>query len=35
MLSILYSPLLRPGMGVAEARPTVETLARRLTGGGT
>lgn len=33
MLRILYSPELRPGMSAAEARPIVETLARRLTGG--
>lgn len=33
MLRILYSPELRPGMTAAEARPIVETLARRLTGG--
>lgn len=33
LLRILYSPELRPGMSAAEARPVVETLARRLTGG--
>ena len=33
MLRILYSPELRPGMSAAEARPIVESLARRLTGG--
>ncbi len=33
LLRILYSPELRPGMTVAEVRPIVETLARRLTGG--
>ena len=33
MLRILYSPELRPGMTAAEARPIVESLARRLTGG--
>jgi Protein of unknown function (DUF2927) len=33
LLRILYSPELRPGMKAAEARPIVETLARRLTGG--
>lgn len=33
MLRILYSPALRPGFGVDQARPAVETLARRLTGG--
>lgn len=32
MLRILYSPELRPGMTAAEARPIVESLARRLTG---
>ena len=33
LLRILYSPELRPGMTAAEARPIVETLARRMTGG--
>lgn len=33
MLRMLYSPELRPGMSAAEARPIVESLARRLTGG--
>lgn len=33
LLRILYSPELRPGMSAAEARPIVETLARRMTGG--
>ncbi len=33
MLRILYSPELRPGMLASEARPIVESLARRLTGG--
>lgn len=33
MLRILYNPALRPGMTEAEARPIVETLARRLMGG--
>ncbi len=33
MLRILYNPALRPGMTVEEARPTVQSLARRLTGG--
>ncbi|MBN8632025.1 MAG: DUF2927 domain-containing protein [Rhodobacterales bacterium] len=33
MLRILYSAELRPGMSAAEARPIVETLARRMTGG--
>lgn len=33
LLRILYSPELRPGMTPDEARPIVETLARRLTGG--
>lgn len=33
LLRILYSPELRPGMTPAEARPIVESLARRLTGG--
>jgi Protein of unknown function (DUF2927) len=33
MLRILYSPELRPGMSPDEARPIVESLARRLTGG--
>lgn len=30
MLAMLYSPELRPGMTEAEARPVVESLARRL-----
>ena len=33
MLRILYNPALRPGMTDAEARPVVQTLASRLTGG--
>jgi hypothetical protein len=33
LLRILYSPELRPGMSATEARPVVETLARRMTGG--
>lgn len=33
LLRILYSPELRPGMTVAEARPIVFSLARRLVGG--
>ena len=33
MLQMLYNPALRPGMTEAEARPIVETLARRLMGG--
>ncbi|MFN4193529.1 MAG: DUF2927 domain-containing protein [Tabrizicola sp.] len=33
LLRILYSPELRPGMSAAEARPIVNSLARRLTGG--
>lgn len=33
LLRILYSPELRPGMSVAEARPIVFSLARRLLGG--
>ncbi|OYU41425.1 MAG: hypothetical protein CFE33_01305 [Pseudorhodobacter sp. PARRP1] len=33
MLQMLYNPALRPGMTEAEARPIIETLARRLTGG--
>jgi hypothetical protein len=33
LLRILYSHELRPGMSAAEARPIVETLARRLLGG--
>ncbi len=33
MLRILYTPALRPGMTLEEARPIVETLASRLTGG--
>jgi hypothetical protein len=32
MLRMLYAPELRPGMSVAEARPIVESLARRLMG---
>lgn len=32
MLRMLYSPELRPGMSAAEARPIVDTLARRFTG---
>jgi Protein of unknown function (DUF2927) len=35
LLRILYSPELRPGMTVAEARPIVLSLARRLLGGDT
>lgn len=34
MLKMLYSPTLRPGMTEAQARPIVEQLATRLTGGG-
>lgn len=34
LLRILYSPELRPGMTVDEARPIVEMLATRLIGGG-
>ena len=33
LLRMLYSPELRPGMSPSEARPIVEALARRLTGG--
>ena len=33
MLRMLYSPELRPGMTASQARPIVESLARRLTGG--
>jgi len=33
MLRILYNPALRPGMTEAEARPIIQTLASRLTGG--
>ena len=33
MLRILYNPALRPGMTEAQARPIVQTLASRLTGG--
>jgi len=33
LLRILYSPELRPGMSAAEARPVVQALASRLTGG--
>ena len=33
LLRILYDPALRPGMTAVEARPIVETLARRMTGG--
>jgi Protein of unknown function (DUF2927) len=33
LLRILYNPNLRPGMSPQEARPIVESLARRLTGG--
>ena len=33
LLRMLYDPALRPGMSVAEARPVVESLARRLLGG--
>jgi hypothetical protein len=33
LLRILYSPELRPGMTAAEARPIVNSLARRMTGG--
>ncbi len=33
MLRILYNPALRPGMTETEARPIVEMLASRLTGG--
>ena len=35
MLQILYDPALTPGMTGAEARPIVETLAKRLLGGET
>jgi hypothetical protein len=34
LLRILYSPELRPGMSVVEAKPIVEELAARLIGGG-
>lgn len=33
LLRMLYSPELRPGMSPEEARPIVESLARRLVGG--
>jgi hypothetical protein len=33
LLRMLYSPELRPGMSLDEARPIVESLARRLMGG--
>jgi hypothetical protein len=33
LLRMLYSPELRPGMSPDEARPIVESLARRLMGG--
>jgi len=33
LLRMLYSPELRPGMSPEEARPIVESLARRLAGG--
>ena len=33
LLRILYDPALRPGMTAVDARPIVETLARRMTGG--
>ncbi len=33
LLRMLYSPALRPGMVPSEARPIVESLARRMTGG--
>jgi Protein of unknown function (DUF2927) len=33
LLRILYSRELRPGMSATEARPIIESLARRLTGG--
>ncbi len=33
LLRMLYSAELRPGMTLSEARPIVESLARRLTGG--
>ena len=33
MLRLLYNPALRPGMTEAQARPIVQTLATRLTGG--
>jgi hypothetical protein len=33
LLRMLYSPELRPGMTASEARPIVESLATRLTGG--
>lgn len=35
LLRILYDPALRPGMKLDEARPIVESLARRLRGGET
>lgn len=35
MLRMLYNPGLRPGMAETQARPIVEQLATRLTGGGT
>jgi hypothetical protein len=35
LLSMLYSPELTPGMTEAQARPIVESLARRLMGGET
>ena len=35
LLRILYSPELRPGMTATQARPIVESLARRLVGGNT
>jgi hypothetical protein len=33
LLRMLYSPELRPGMTPEQARPVVESLARRLLGG--
>jgi hypothetical protein len=33
MLRMLYSPELQAGMTEAEARPIIQTLARRLVGG--
>lgn len=33
MLRMLYSPELRPGMSLSDARPIVQSLARRLVGG--
>ena len=33
MLRMLYNPALRPGMTEAEARPIIQALSRRLTGG--